>query len=256
MRTLNLALHFTRRELRNRFLGSFSGGLWALFQPLIQLFVYGFVFSYIFRQRVPGADTPGYLPFLAVAMWPWNAFSDAVQRSTLAITENAALIGKVALPRELLVLAPVAATFILQAVGYFAVLLVLALGGFGVKLSGLPFAFVGFTLLFVFALGLAYLLAAIQVFVRDLSPALTQVMMLWMFATPILYSAEMVPERWRGLFALNPFAVYVAHFRGTLLGQPLPAVGEYAVALLVALAAVALGLGMFRRLSQHFEDFL
>lgn len=256
MHTLSLALHFTRRDLRNRFLGSFSGGLWALFQPLIQLLVYGFVFAYVFRQRVPGADAPGYLPFLAVAMWPWNAFSEAVQRSTLAITENAALIGKVALPREVLVFAPVAATFALQAIGYLAVLLALALGGFGVELAGLPLAFAGLALLFVFALGLAYLLAAVQVFVRDLAPALAQIMMLWMFASPILYSAEMVPERWRNLLSLNPFAPYAAHFRGVLLSQPLPAAGEYAIAVLVALATLALGLGVFRRLARYFEDFL
>lgn len=256
MHTLSLALHFTRRDLRNRFLGSFSGGLWALFQPLIQLLVYGFVFAYVFRQRVPGADAPGYLPFLAVAMWPWNAFSEAVQRSSLAITENAALIGKVALPREVLVFASVAATFALQAVGYLAVLLVLAFGGFGVHVAGLPLAFAGLALLFAFALGLAYLFAALQVFVRDLAPALVQIMMLWMFASPILYSAEMVPERWRGLFALNPFAVYAAHFRGVLLGQPLPSASEYLLAPLVAFAALAFGLGVFRRLARHFEDFL
>ena len=69
MPALSLALHFIRRDIRNRYLGSFSGGLWALLQPLIQLAVYGFVFVYVFKARVPGADAPGYVPFLALGLW-------------------------------------------------------------------------------------------------------------------------------------------------------------------------------------------
>ena len=98
-----LTLRFFRRELRNRFAGSFSGGLWALFQPLLQLAVYASSSSTFSRRAIPGADAPGYVPFLVTALWPWTAFSEAILRSTTAIQDNAALIGKVALPREVLV---------------------------------------------------------------------------------------------------------------------------------------------------------
>src|SRR5579859_7648504 len=99
MPALQLALHFVRRDIRNRYLGSFSGGAWALLQPLIQLAVYGFVFVYVFKARPPGADASGYVPFLALGLWPWIAFSEALTRSATAIQDNAALIGKIALPR-------------------------------------------------------------------------------------------------------------------------------------------------------------
>ena len=92
----SLILRFIARDLKNRFAGSFSGGLWALLQPLLQLAVYSFVFVHVFKARIPGADAPGYLPFLVVALWPWTAFAEAVLRSTTAIQDNAALIGKVA----------------------------------------------------------------------------------------------------------------------------------------------------------------
>ena len=113
MPALSLALHFIRRDIRNRYLGSFSGGLWALLQPLIQLAVYGFVFVYVFKARVPGADAPGYVPFLALGLWPWTAFAEGVTRATTAIQDNAALIGKVALPRAVLVFAAVASSFLI-----------------------------------------------------------------------------------------------------------------------------------------------
>ena len=76
---LNLIFHFVRREISSRYLGSFSGGLWALMQPLIQLAVYGFVWTYVFGMRPPGgADAPGIVPFLAMGVWPWNAFAEAL----------------------------------------------------------------------------------------------------------------------------------------------------------------------------------
>src|SRR6478752_910044 len=106
-----LALHFIRRDIRNRYLGSFTGGLWALVQPLIQLAVYSFVFVQVFKARLPGMDAPGYVPFLVTALWPWTAFSEAIVRSTTAVQDNAALIGKVALPREVLVVAVAASSF-------------------------------------------------------------------------------------------------------------------------------------------------
>src|SRR5690606_29052734 len=102
-----LFVPFLERDFRNRFSNSFFGGMWALLQPLLQLAVYAFVFGYVFKARIPGADAPGYVPFLVVALWPWTAFAEAVLRSTTVIQDNAALIGKVALPREVLVLASV-----------------------------------------------------------------------------------------------------------------------------------------------------
>src|SRR5689334_7888342 len=103
----SLVAHFIRRELRNRYLGSLSGGLWALLQPLAQLAIYGFVWAYVFKMRLPGGDASpaAVVPFLALGVWPWNAFAESISRSATVIQENAGLIGKVALPRSVLVIA-------------------------------------------------------------------------------------------------------------------------------------------------------
>ena len=156
MPAVALTLRFLRRELRNRFAGSFSGGLWALFQPLIQLAVYAFVFVHVFKARVPGADAPGYVPFLVTALWPWTAFSEALLRSTTAIQDNAALIGKVALPREVARRwRASASSFIVHLVGFVAIVLVLAVERDRYRIcSGLLPALVLYVPLFVFALGL------------------------------------------------------------------------------------------------------
>ncbi len=256
MSRLLLAAHFVRRELKERYRGSFTGFGWALLQPLLQLAIYAFVFVQIFKARVPGAAAPGYVPFLVVAMWPWIAFSEAVVRSTTAIQDNAALIGKVALPRQVLVLAPCAASFVLHGAGFLAILGVLAITGQGVVIANVPMALLLYVPLFAYALGICLTLAALQVFVRDLVQIVGQLLTLMMFAAPIFYDRANLPERYQILLDLNPFTFYVEGMRNLLLGY-----GEFpwhglAIAIPVAILTLAFGLWLFRRLDSHFEDFL
>ncbi|NCO19233.1 MAG: phosphate ABC transporter permease, partial [Gammaproteobacteria bacterium] len=79
-----------QRDLRSRFIGSFSGWLWLLVNPLLLLGVYALVFGVIFRARAPeGLDVP-FIAWLAVGLWPWLAFSDAIQRASESIPQHAA----------------------------------------------------------------------------------------------------------------------------------------------------------------------
>ncbi len=255
---MSLTAHFVRRELRNRYLGSVSGGLWALIQPLAQLAIYGFVWAYVFRMRAPGGDASptAIVPFLALGVWPWNAFNEAMTRSTTAIQDNAGLIGKVALPRWILVFATAAASFLLHGLGFCAILLLLKLLGMQIDLLWLPVALLVFAQLFVLALGFAFLFSAVQVFVRDLSQVLAQVMPLWMFLSPVLYSRDYLPVSYRGWFDLNPFSFYPEFLRATLLGLGGPGASGAALALLVSVVILVVGFWVFRRLDPRFEDFL
>jgi lipopolysaccharide transport system permease protein len=256
MKAARLAAHFIRRELRERYRGSFTGFGWALLQPLLQLAIYAFVFVEIFKARLPGADAPGYVPFLVVALWPWVAFSDALARATIAIQDNSALIGKVALPRAILVMAPCAASFLLHIGGFVAIVVALALAGQGISLAHLPLALLLYVPLFVLAFGIALVLAAAQVFVRDLAQVLGQVLMLVMFASPVFYTRANLPERWQGWLDLNPFTFYAEGFRSLLLGYGTFELRGLAIACAIAVAALLIGRWVFRRLDPHFEDFL
>lgn len=256
MRSASLTLRFIARDLQNRFAGSFSGGLWALLQPLLQLAVYSFVFVHVFKARIPGADAPGYIPFLVLALWPWTAFAEAVLRSTTAIQDNAALIGKVALPREVLVVASACSSFAIHLVGFVAIILVLRLLGTPIRIEALPLAVGLYLPLFAGALGIALACAAIQVFVRDLVQALGQLLPLLMFGAPIFYDRSLLPERVRGLLDMNPFTFYAESFRAVLLGHGRFDFTQFGIALVLAAFVLLAGHWLFRRLDRHFEDFL
>ncbi len=251
-----LIYRFIGRELRNRFAGSLWGGFWALFQPLLQLAIMSFVFVRIFSARVPGLETGGYVPFLAAALWPWTAFADGVLRATTSIQENAALIGKVAVPRELLVLSSVAASFLIHIAGFIAVVAVLAMMGTGIRLAGLVPALLLYLPLVTLVTGLALICASLQVFVRDLSQALGQLLPLLLYCAPVFYDRMQVPLAYRSLLDLNPFTFYAETFRVILLGHGVFDGGRLAIACAVALGVLLLGHVLFQRLKPHFEDFL
>jgi len=244
------------RQIRQDYLDNITGFAWLILQPLILLAVYAFVFSTIFKARIPEAGDIGFVPYLAVAFWPWTAFSEAILRANNSITANAALIGKVALATEQIPLASVTATFIMHLTGYLAVLIVLQLLGTGVHWLYLSVAIPVLLLMWVLACAIALFTSAIQVFVRDLAQILPPLMTFWFFTTPILYSPSYLPESIRMVAQWNPMAWFVGRLRELLLFGEVH-VDARALAMLVFVTLFAwASVRFFRRFSGHFEDFL
>jgi lipopolysaccharide transport system permease protein len=249
-----LFANFFRRELLNRYLGSATGLAWALLHPLALLGVYYFVFTTVFRAAA--FDGRPFLPFVAIALWPWLAAQEGLVRGTVAPLAYAELIRKVAFPHEIIVYASVAATLALQFVGYVAVLLVLYAFGAPIRFGGLLLAVPIWIVLAIAVTGVALLLASLQVFVRDVEHVLAPVLMIVMYLTPILYPLTLVPQELRPWVAANPFGWLVERLRDALLDGRVALSWSDGVALIGALALFAAGRWLFRRLSPHFEDFV
>jgi len=253
-RSRALFANFLKRELTTRYLGSVTGLAWALLHPLALLAVYHFVFTTVFRTG--GFAGRSFLLFVAVALWPWLAAQEALQRAVVSIGAYAGLIRKVAFPHELVVYASVAGTLVLQFAGYLLVLAVLAAFGEPVRFEGLLVAVPLWLVLGIAVTGVALLLAALQVFIRDVEQILMPVLMILMYLTPILYPLSLVPVTLRPWVAANPFGWLVGRLRDALLDGNLALQWGDAVAVAVALALFVLGRWTFRRLSPHFEDFV
>ena len=249
-----LLANFLRRELTTRYLGSVTGFAWALLSPLALLAVYYFVFTHIFRTT--GFAGPSFLAFVAVALWPWLAAQEALQRGAVSIAGYGGMIRKVAFPHELIVLASVAATFVLQFAGYLAILAVLRIAGEPIHLRGLLIAVPVWAVLLVGVAGLTFFVAALQVFVKDVEHVLMPLLMMLMYLTPILYPLTLVPEGVRPWVAANPFNWVVGRLRDGLLEGRLSLQPSDALAVAISIALFVAGRWVFRRLSPHFEDFV
>ena len=245
------------RSIRTDYLENLTGFAWLILQPLLLLAVYAFVFTQIFQARIPAAAEVGFVPYLAVAFWPWTAFSESILKASGTVTGNAALIGKVAFPSELLPLSMAVATFVMHMAGYAAVLLVLQLTGTGIHWLGVLAVLPVLALLCVAACAIGLFTSGLQVFVRDVAQMLPPLMTFWFFTTPILYSSSLLPEGLARAIEWNPMSWFIGFVRGAVLEGRVELMG--AVAPAIVLATVALFwfcLRFFRRLSGHFEDFL
>ena len=244
------------RQIKQDYLENLTGFAWLILQPLILLAVYAFVFSTIFKARIPEAGDIGFVPYLAVAFWPWTAFSEAILRANGSITANAALIGKVAFATEQIPLASVTATFAMHLIGFAAVLVVLQLMGTNIHWLYLLLGIPVFLLMWVFACAIGLFTSAIQVFVRDLAQILPPLVTFWFFTTPILYSASYLPESIQQVAQYNPMAWFVGRLRELLLFGEIN-FDTTAIVMLVFIPVFAwASLLFFRRFSGHFEDFL
>ena len=182
----NFFRQLVSRAIRTNYLENLTGFAWLIIQPLMLLAIYAFVFTTIFKARIHDTGGVGFVPFLAVAFWPWTAFSEAILRSSNCISANAALIGKVAFPSELLPLSTVTATFLMNMTGYLAVLVVVQILGTDIKWLGLLAAIPLLFLMFLLSSGIALFASGLQVFVRDIAQILPPLMTFWFFSTPIL----------------------------------------------------------------------
>lgn len=251
-----LLASFARREVLNRYSGSAVGLGWALVHPVALLAVYAFVFSSVFRVALPpDAGTTSYIAFIAVTLWPWLMFADALDRGMMAVQANADLVRKVAFPHRLLVEAAVLASFAVHAAGYVTVLVILRLIGEPLHLGGLPWTLVLLALLALGTVGLAAFLATLQVLLRDAQQVVAVLMTLLFYATPVLYPASLVPERFRPWLHANPLAWVAERLREVMVGGAGPSPVDLGIAL-GAVSLLAAGLWVFQRISPYFEDYL
>ena len=253
----SLLRELIRRDIQNRYSGSVAGVFWALLHPIAMLAVYAVVFEFIFSVRVPNAlPNQPYVLFVAVALWPWLAFSEALSRSTVAVQQHAALVKKVAFPHELLVYSAVLSSFVIQACGFAVVLGVLRAFGFVINFWALPFVAVGMFILLLISTAVGLALAALQVFIRDVEQLLTQVMSVLFYATPILYPMTAVPGWMANVMQWNPLVHLLEPIRTALLLPSEPRFGALFVSALVAILALYAARRFFLKLSPHFEDMV
>jgi lipopolysaccharide transport system permease protein len=248
------------RDVRVRYKQAALGVAWALIQPLATLVLFGSLFGLLLGPR--GLPTRPGVPYAVstfCALVPWQLFARALASSGESLVANHALITKVYFPRLAAPLASVAASLVDFALAFAVLLAMLAIHGIspGPACLALPL----FTLLAVAsALAVSLWLSALNALARDVRHALPFLAQLWMFATPVVYTAESVlggrPPAWKILYGLNPMTGVVEGFRWALLGGSAPPWDLLAASSLGVSALLLGGLFFFQRLERSFADLV
>lgn len=246
-------LSFTRMMLRDRFLGSALGVLWAVLNPILMLGIFTFVFAFVFQARLPGAERSlTYVIWLLSGYGPWLAITESLATGTISVTANAGLVKNLPLKTELLPIAGCLMGFVPLAVSMVFLGGLMMVDDVEVTWRWL-WVVPAMAIQFLLCAGLALFLSAINVFVRDTALVLPNVLTIVLFASPIFYPVDAFPAALRPLVSLNPLFVLSEAYRGPIVrgASPRP-LGLLYVACL-ALVLAWLGLAFFRRLKGYFD---
>ena len=247
---------FVKRDIQSRYKGSAMGLFWSVVHPLIMLFLFTFVFSVIMKIKVgENEGTRSFALYLLCGMLPWNAFQEGLSRSTGVILENASLIKRTVFPSEILPIYLVLSGIVNELIGLSILLLALLVVAhpFSPLVLLLPAIFL---LQFLFTLGLSWMLAGINVFVRDVGQMVGLILNLWVFLTPIYYPPTLLPEGLRFLLVINPMAGLVDAYRALILRGQLPNPNSLAVVLFFSILAFVIGYAMFKKMQGAFADVI
>jgi lipopolysaccharide transport system permease protein len=239
------------REIKVRYKQTILGFAWAILQPLFMMIVFTLFFGNL--AKIPSEGIP-YPLFNYAALLPWILFAEGVSRSSMSMVSNVNLIQKVYCPRLVMPLSgtlsplvdfAIASTILIGLMFYFGYSLT-------IKVLLLP-AFV--LLALMTSLGVGLWLSAINVKYRDVRYAVPFLTQLWLFASPVVYSSSLLPERFQALYGLNPMAGVIEGFRWALLGTEPPG---YLIAISVIIVMVILisGAFYFRREEKTFADVI
>ncbi|MBS1857915.1 MAG: ABC transporter permease [Acidobacteria bacterium] len=248
-----------RRDILGRYRGSFGGAFWTVINPLLLMLTYFFVFGVVLRARFGGDDSrSSFALYFLAGMLPWLAFSEAAGRAPTVMLEHRNFVKKLVFAVETLPVNLVVAGLVTE---FFAVLLycgflVATRGSVPATVAWLPVLILPQVL---FTAGLAWFLAALGVFVRDLGQIIGFLLTLWFFVTPICYPESQwngLPARMVAVLGKNPIFILVHAYRGIFLEHAAPAFGPLWKLGVLGLILFLAGHAWFYKLRKSFPDLL
>ena len=254
----DLLSQLVRRNIEVRYKGTMMGLIWMVVTPFVMLAVYTFVFGVVLKVRW-GAEFGDSMAAFALIMFcgmtVFNIFSDSINGSVNIVTGNPNYVKKVVFPLELLPVSTVLSACFFGLIWIVILLLgiVLFLHKFCLAAVCLPLIFI---LLILISCGIAWFVASLGVFVRDLSHVIGIVMMVLYFMTPIFYSVEMVPESFRIVLIMNPLTPLVQSARQVLMYDKWPDWHALGIVAIFSIIIFQLGYFWFMKTKRGFADVL
>jgi ABC-type polysaccharide/polyol phosphate export permease len=251
-RSRGLIRTLAERDLRVRYKQAVLGFLWAILTPFVLMVVFT-----VFFQRVAKVDTHGapYPLFAYLGLIPWGFFSSCVSSGGGSILSNISLLNKVYCPREVFPIAAVGVTVVDTAVSLVMLTLIFGIYTVAPPLGGLMWLPVLLYVLLAFTLGVMFLVSAVVVYFRDLRQAIPLILQLGLFATPVAYGMEFIPQRYWTIYSiLNPLGPVLDGLRRALLFHGSPDLSLLIPAAISATVWLAVGYLTFKRLETRFAD--
>jgi len=247
-----LVYFLAARDVKVKYKQTALGAAWVLIQPLLAMAVFT-----LFLGNLAGLPSDGvpYPLFAYLGLLPWTYFSNATTNASTSLVTNTALVARVYFPRLAIPVAAVLSGLLDFAIGFVLLLVLLVVFQIGLRPSLLLVPLLT-ALTMATALAVSLWLSALDVRYRDVRAAIPFAIQVWMFATPVVYPASLVPAAYRPLYGLNPMASVVDTFRWAVVGRGEPSTAMLAISAAVVLITLVTGLLYFCRVERSFADVI
>lgn len=251
-----LLFEMARRDVSDRYAGQVLGSVWAVIHPVMTIAVYIFMFAVVFRVKMDASlAIPGdHTLYMMSGLVPWLVMADVLGRSSTIVSSQASLVKQVVFPVEILPVKMVLASLPTFLIG-FAGLAIYALAVDRASPALLLYPLAALPL-YLFLLGVAFALAAVGIFLRDIREIVQMYTLIGIYVAPIFYFMDWVPERLRYLVYLNPVTIFVETFHDAAYYGGIRSWLLWLAAFGLGCAATWLGAMVFARLKPHFGSYL
>jgi lipopolysaccharide transport system permease protein len=248
-----LVYFLTWRDLKVRYKQSVLGVFWAVLKPFMNMVVFSIFFGSL--AKMPSDGVP-YPLFYFVGSLPWALFGDSLSVASRSLVSHGNMVSKIFFPRLIIPLSSVMASVVDFLISFVILIGLMFYYHYAPTINTLWLPLL-MLLALITSLGVGFWTSALMVRYRDVGYILPFVTNLWMFITPVLYSASMIPEKWRVIYSLNPMTGVVEGFRQVLLGTP-SALSPLLMGLSVLISLIMFVSGMFyfRRMEKQFADMI
>ena len=246
-----LLYFLTWREIKVRYKQTVLGFAWAIIQPFMMMVVFTLFFGNL--AKIPSEGIP-YPLFNYAALLPWTLFAEGISRSSLSMVQNVNLVQKVYCPRLIIPISGILSPLVDFAIASTILVGMMFYYGYPptVKVLWLP-AFIMLALMT--SVGVGLWLSAMNVKYRDVRYVIPFLVQLWLFASPVVYSSSLLPQKYQAIYGLNPMSGVIEGFRWALLGTEPPG-SLIAISVIIIIVILISGAFYFRRNEKTFADVI
>ena len=237
-----------KKEIRGKYKGSFLGMLWSFLNPLLSVVVYAIIFPYIMRMQMEH-----YLIYLITGIIPWTFFTMSINSGMISILVNANIIKKVYFPRIILPIASVTSALVNFLISCLIILAFVIFSGIGLSFNLLYLPLV-VIIQYILLLGITFVLSAIDLYFRDIENIMIFFINMLFYATPILYTPDIFPEKISFIINLNPMAHLINAYRDIFYYKTTPDLLSLGLVGLVSIVILLVGYLIFDRLQKGFAE--
>lgn len=239
-----------KKDFKFKYRRSRLGFLWSLLNPLLMITVLSVVFSTLFNRQIPN-----YLMYLLTGKLMFDFFSESTTSAMRSINGNASIIRKVYVPRYIFPLSKVVLSLINLSLTLLIMFIIMLFSNitwsWTILLFPLPIIYI-----FIFAIGVGLFLSAYAVYFKDLNHLYGVLITAWMYLTPIIYPAEIIPDKYKWILEINPIFYYIGVFRNLILDGTTGNWLQHLICICMSIVSFLLGLFVFRKKQNNFILYL